>query len=132
MGTRRVITGSSHERAVGRLLRGLLASPYTSLRETFVRFALFPLVIGVWAAVTTKWLILLACVTSFALLLGLGLCLQYRAEVTGLVELEREEREEVFAKRAAWPPWKRRLFYTSLTVAFLGLMAWEVWTDFIR
>ncbi len=40
---------------------------------------------------------------SFALLLGLGLCLQYRADVTGLVERERAKREEVFARRAAWP-----------------------------
>lgn len=125
-------TGESPERGVGRLLRGLLAAPYVSLRETFVRFTLFPLIIGVWAAVSTRWLILFACVTSFALLLALGLFLQHRAEVTGLVERERMRQEEVLARRAAWPAWRRRLFYTTLTVAFVALMAWEVWTDFFR
>lgn len=117
---------------MGRLLRGLLAAPVTSLRETFVRFALFPVVIGVWAAVSAEWILLLACVSAFALLLGLGAWLQHRAEVTGLVEREKEKQEEVLARRAAWPPWKRRLFYGSLAVGFLALLAWEVWTDFLR
>jgi hypothetical protein len=101
-----------------------------SLRENMLRLAGFALILAVWAAFTARWLVLVCSVPALTLFAGVGLWSQYRAEVTGRVEEERLEREQVRATRAAWPTWKRRLFYTSISTGVLAVIAWDVWTDF--
>jgi hypothetical protein len=101
-----------------------------SLRENMLRLSVIALVLAVWAAFTARWLFLSCTVPALALFVAVGLWSQHRAEVTGRVEDERREREEVLARRAAWPTWKRRLFYVSLSAGFVAVMAWDVWTDF--
>jgi hypothetical protein len=112
------------------LLRRWVNAPYMSLRENMLRLSGFALVLAVWAAVTARWLLLLCSVPALMLFVAVGLRSQHRAEVTGRVEEERLEREEARSRRAAWPTWKRRLFYVSISAVVLAVLAWDVWTDF--
>ena len=112
------------------LLRGWVKAPYMSLRENMLRLSGFALVLAVWALFTARWLLLSCSVPALALFVAVGLWSQHRAEVTGRVEEERLEMEQVRATRAARPTWKRRLFYVSISTVVLAVIAWDVWTDF--
>ena len=109
-----------------RLFRGLLAAPYGTIRNVFFDFAIGSLLVAIWAAITTEWLYLLGFGSGFIVLIVFALIDQHRAEVSGKVERERQRQAEVFAERATWPAWKRRLFYGSLGAVFLAVSDWEL------
>ena len=109
-----------------RLFRGLLAAPYGTIRNAFFDFAIICLAMAIYAVFTTKWLYLLGFGTGFVVLIVFALIDQHQSEVSGKVERERQRRAEVFAKRAAWPAWKRRLFYGSLGAVILAVSVWRL------
>ena len=111
-----------------RLFRGLLAAPPGTIRNGLLGLAFVCLVGTVGAAITTKWLLLLGFGSDFVVLIVLALIYQHESEVSGKVELERQRQAEVFATRAAWPAWKRRLVYGSLGAVFLAVSVLK-WVD---
>ena len=108
------------------LVRGLLGSPYGTIRNALLQFSIICLAFAVWATVTMEWLYLLGFGSGFVVLLVFALIDQHESEVSGKVERERQRQAEVFAKRAAWPAWKRRLFYGSLSGLVLFVSVWRL------
>ena len=109
-----------------RLFRGLLAAPYGTIRNTFLNLAFICLVSAIGTAITTKWLYVLGFGSGFVVLMVFALIDQHESEVSGKVERERQRQTEVFAKRATWPAWKRRLFYGSLGAVILAINIWRL------
>src|SRR5215210_3657314 len=109
-----------------RLFRGLLAAPYGTIRNAFFDFAIICLAFAIWAAITTTWLYLLGFGAGFVVLMVFALIDQHESEVSGKVERERQRQAEVFAKRATWPAWKRRLFYGSLGAVIVAVNVWRL------
>lgn len=102
------------------------------MRATLLRFSVMFLALGVYSGATAEWTYAVGFLTGFATFLAFALIAQHEAEVSGKVERERERQAEVFARRSAWPVWKRRLFYGSLVGVILALMVWKLWTGVIR
>jgi hypothetical protein len=109
-----------------RLFRGLLAAPYGTIRYAFFNLAIICLLVAIWMAITTKWLHLLGFGSGFVVLTVFALIDQHESEVSGRVERERRRQAQVFAERAAWPAWKRRLFYGSLIAVVVALNVWRL------
>lgn len=109
-----------------RLLRGLLASPYGTIRNTFLDLAIICLAIAVWSAVTTEWLSLLGFGSGFVVVIVFALIDQHESEVSGKVERERQRQAEALAERAAWSAWKRRLLYGSVIALVLTVNVWRL------
>jgi xanthine/uracil/vitamin C permease (AzgA family) len=109
-----------------RLVRGLLAAPYGTIRNTFLNLAFICLVSAIATAITAKWPYVLGFGSGFVVLLVFALIDQHESEVSGKVERERERQAEVFAKRATWPAWKRRLFYGSFGAVIVAVNVWRL------
>ncbi len=109
-----------------RLFRGLLAAPYGTIRNAFFDLAIICFACAVWAAITAEWLYLLGFGSGFIVLIVFALNDQHQSEISGKVERERQRQAEVFAKRAAWLAWKRRLFYGSLGAVILAVSVWRL------